>query len=393
MLRSTVTTHPAKMIGLDHRIGFLSPGYDADVVVWQSHPLSVGAAPAQVYIDGIPQVDSPVLRPRSKADQSAPPAGNFTAEIAYDIATKGHPDYSPKAVYSSLVFTNVKSIVLRREGALKDLHPSLSASIDVFSVAVENGEITCIGDCVFSSDTTVINLEGGSIAPGLIAAGSPLGLQEIDLQIHNEPPAPVDPINSNPPSLTRFSLDKAADGISFGTKGMWRTIRSGVTHSITSPATDATFAGVSTFFRVSAKHPLDAGILVDSLGLHIRIFHPPDVGGTTVSTQLGTIRALLMAEDGPAIGTPLSAAFQSAAGGQMVLIIRVTHADIMARLILIKRQVEEAKRSKMRVVFEGASEAHLLAAEIAKADIGVIVAPPRPFPTVVKNQDASQVYP
>ncbi|CAD6578923.1 MAG: hypothetical protein TREMPRED_002308, partial [Tremellales sp. Tagirdzhanova-0007] len=104
------------------------------------------------------------------------------------------------------------------------------------------------------------------------------------------------------------------------------------------------------------------------------------LGGTTVATQLGTIRALLMAEDGPAIGSPLSAAFQSAAEGQMILIVKVTHADIMARLISLKLQVEEAKRSKMRMVFEGASEAHLLAAEIAKADIGVIVAPSRPFP-------------
>ena len=68
LLRSAVTTHPAKTIGLDHRIGYLRPGYDADVVVWQSHPLSIGAAPAQVYIDGIPQIDSPVLRSRSEAD-------------------------------------------------------------------------------------------------------------------------------------------------------------------------------------------------------------------------------------------------------------------------------------------------------------------------------------
>ena len=160
---------------------------------------------------------------------------------------------------------------------------------------------------------------------------------------------------------------------------MWRASRSGVTHSVTAPATDETFVGLSPF-RVGAKHSLDADILVDSLGLHIRVFHPPELGGTTVATQLGTIRALLMAEDGPAIGSPFSAACQSAAGGQMILIVKVTHADIMARLISIKLQVEGLKRSKVRMVFEGASEAHLLAAEIAKADIGVIVAPSRPFP-------------
>lgn len=52
----------------------------------------------------------------------------------------------------------------------------------------------------------MINLEGGSIAPGLIAAGSPLGLHEIDLQIHDEHPVPVDPIKSKPPSLIRLFI-------------------------------------------------------------------------------------------------------------------------------------------------------------------------------------------
>lgn len=34
------------------RIGFVRPGYDADLVVWDRHPLRVGATPLEVYIDG-----------------------------------------------------------------------------------------------------------------------------------------------------------------------------------------------------------------------------------------------------------------------------------------------------------------------------------------------------
>lgn len=34
------------------RIGFVRPGYDADLVVWDRHPLQVGAHPLEVYIDG-----------------------------------------------------------------------------------------------------------------------------------------------------------------------------------------------------------------------------------------------------------------------------------------------------------------------------------------------------
>jgi imidazolonepropionase-like amidohydrolase len=41
-----VTAVPAKMLGLSARIGALRGGYDADVVVWDRHPLRVGARPA-----------------------------------------------------------------------------------------------------------------------------------------------------------------------------------------------------------------------------------------------------------------------------------------------------------------------------------------------------------
>lgn len=38
---------------MDHRIGQLAPGYDADVVIWEKHPLTLGARPAHVIIDGV----------------------------------------------------------------------------------------------------------------------------------------------------------------------------------------------------------------------------------------------------------------------------------------------------------------------------------------------------
>jgi imidazolonepropionase-like amidohydrolase len=43
-----VTSQPARLLGLGNRIGKIAPGFDADILVWDSDPLSVGAAPAQV---------------------------------------------------------------------------------------------------------------------------------------------------------------------------------------------------------------------------------------------------------------------------------------------------------------------------------------------------------
>lgn len=48
------------------------------------------------------------------------------------------------------------------------------------------------------------------------------------------------------------------------------------------------------------------------------------------------------------------------------LVIEVDSADIMASLLIMKADVEDRIGSRMRMVFSGAAEAHLLAHEISK---------------------------
>jgi imidazolonepropionase-like amidohydrolase len=47
-----VTYNPAKQLGIDHRVGSIEVGKDADLVVYDKEPLSVYARVQQVYIDG-----------------------------------------------------------------------------------------------------------------------------------------------------------------------------------------------------------------------------------------------------------------------------------------------------------------------------------------------------
>ena len=47
-----VTMNPAWALGIDHRVGSLEPGKDADVVLWSKTPFSVYAAAEKVWIDG-----------------------------------------------------------------------------------------------------------------------------------------------------------------------------------------------------------------------------------------------------------------------------------------------------------------------------------------------------
>ena len=49
---SFVTINPAKQLKIDQRVGSLEVGKDADVVIWNKHPLSTYAIVDRVYIDG-----------------------------------------------------------------------------------------------------------------------------------------------------------------------------------------------------------------------------------------------------------------------------------------------------------------------------------------------------
>jgi N-acetylglucosamine-6-phosphate deacetylase len=48
-----VTIHPATMLGVDHRVGSLEPGKDADFVIWSDHPLSDRAVCRETWIEGV----------------------------------------------------------------------------------------------------------------------------------------------------------------------------------------------------------------------------------------------------------------------------------------------------------------------------------------------------
>ncbi|MFA5668112.1 MAG: amidohydrolase [Balneolaceae bacterium] len=52
-----VTLNPAKQLGIDHRVGSLEQGKDADFVIFDKHPLSTYAIPQRTFIDGVKYFD------------------------------------------------------------------------------------------------------------------------------------------------------------------------------------------------------------------------------------------------------------------------------------------------------------------------------------------------
>jgi imidazolonepropionase-like amidohydrolase len=215
----SVTSTPAELLGVDHRVGYLKDGWDADLVVWDSHPLALGATPKQVYIDGIPQLKKPHVVAKPALLQTAPTPPNFDKEAEEAVKYEGLPPLAPaKSSKGDVLFVNV-SEVYRKEGG---------AVVQAFSgppgtVLVRNGEVICMGsqDICFAQltssgeDVDTIDLKGGAISPGLTSFGAPLGLEAIQGEPSTNDGDVIDPVLRVVPRMIEDSLIRAVDGLQF----------------------------------------------------------------------------------------------------------------------------------------------------------------------------------
>ncbi|KAJ6625571.1 hypothetical protein B0H10DRAFT_2001975 [Mycena sp. CBHHK59/15] len=373
---ASVTSTPAKIMGQSHRIGSVIEGYDADIVIWDSHPLALGATPKQVYIDGIPQLTEPHTSDKPNKLQKAPIPPNFDKEAEDAIKYEGLPPLTPHHAKSDVVvFRNVGEIFLKSGGSVRQVYTSSSSD---GIVVVKNGRLLCSGHAcptTFShSNVTQINLQGGSISPGLVSYGSPMGLEHIAGEPSTQDGFVFDLLGGKIPTVLEGAVIKASDGLLFGSRDALLAYRHGITSAITAPRSYGFLAGLSTVFSMAAAHKLaDGAVVQDVAALHVAITLS---SGVSVSTQISALRGLLLGEAQGELGQR----FGDVVAGKIPLVVEVHSADIIASLIRLKEEVERVKGTSMRLTLSGATEAHLLAREIGQAGIGVIVAQ-RPFPS------------
>lgn len=55
-----VTMNPAKQLGIDNRVGSIEEGKDADIAIFEGHPLSTYAVPLMTFVDGIKYFDKSI---------------------------------------------------------------------------------------------------------------------------------------------------------------------------------------------------------------------------------------------------------------------------------------------------------------------------------------------
>ncbi len=155
-----VTINPAMQLGIDKRAGSLDVGKDGDITIWDGHPLSVFSKPRMTLVEG------DVFYQR-KDPFGVDKQASATQVLDTHVAEPTVPLVPPVRRAYAIVGATV--------------HPVSSADIVGGTVVIEDGKIKAVGKNVaIPSGAYVLHAKGMHVYPGLIDAGSEVGLQEIE---------------------------------------------------------------------------------------------------------------------------------------------------------------------------------------------------------------------
>lgn len=275
-------------------------------MIWDSHPLALGATPIQVFIDGISQLESPYISDKPPAFQKSPKVPNFDKETQLTLEYDGLPPLRSIKGAELVVFTNVSNVFVRTSGTVREIYSATAIAGGI--VVSRNGRLTCTGDqsacltdAVLGSDSEpfFVDLKGGSIEPALTSYGAPLGLEHINQEPSTNDGFAFEPLSHRVPKILGGSIVRAVDGLLFDTCDALYAYRAGVTTGITAPSHYGFFFGLGTAFSTGASHKLENGAVVQEVtALHTAIGFDDT---PSVSTQIATLRKLLMTPpEGPA---------------------------------------------------------------------------------------------
>jgi imidazolonepropionase-like amidohydrolase len=208
-----VTINPAKQLKIDSRVGSLEAGKDADVVIWNKHPLSTYAIVDRVYIDGemyydrlaeerrltdanrekttlaasegrtAPSTAPQTPQPRTGTDRTSRPQDLRTSR-PQDLKTSGPQDLRTSGPLAPEVpgLGGVQQAPLSGPATAitnARIYPISGTVIEKGTIIIRGNRIEAVGaNVAVPAGATVIDAKGGEVYPGFIDARTQIGLNE-----------------------------------------------------------------------------------------------------------------------------------------------------------------------------------------------------------------------
>ena len=162
-----ITINPARELGLDRRLGSIEVGKDADIAIFNAHPFDGFARCELALVDG-----EVLFQRKAKDGKLTPRPGEHVAMPAAAVS----PEAKAKILDLSVTSGGRYAIVNAT------LHPVSGPDIKGGTIIIAGGKIEAISngqDVLDTSTSKVIDARGLDVWPGLIDAGSQLGLYEV----------------------------------------------------------------------------------------------------------------------------------------------------------------------------------------------------------------------
>lgn len=238
---SSVTSVPAKILGINERVGCLEVGFDADIVIWENNGLKLGDTPLRVFVDGYTTFIHPRYAFAMAKKQVIVPEILVNTLYQKDLVCKS-------GSMGNVVLTNVSRIYADKNFTLNgsDLR-----------VIIRNGKVVCMGEkCIPVASDLKINMERGVLIPGLVLAQTRLGLEEITAEQKT----------SNGVSKgykEESECAKASDGLRVGlesSKVLRSAFHAGILSAVSVPRGDGVVVGQTVSWRLGEN-----GIIIYNL--------------------------------------------------------------------------------------------------------------------------------
>jgi imidazolonepropionase-like amidohydrolase len=363
---ATITLHGAKQLGLDKRTGSIEVGKDADLAVFNGHPLNSYSRVEMTLVEG------EVYFQRSEKLEAFAPA------VAGPARSTPLSKPLPRNEEGTYVLYNAT------------IHPVSGPVIPSGTVRIHKGKITYVGkEPPEEGVTGAIDAKGLHVYPGMLDAGTVLGLTEVDSARETRDFAEGG--DFQPDLLASIAINPDSELIPV-------TRANGVTTVVTRPV-GSVIAGQSALIDLDGWVPREMTV-VDSLALHVALpggftgverrpsFNFVRVSQAVVRKQreqkMRRLRELFRqaivydeagkeSENRPA-NPRLEALVPYARGKKAVVIQASRKSEIMEALKL-------ADELKLKVILSGAIDAWKVAGELKKRDVPVIVGPIMAMPT------------